>query len=141
MLEKPSRASAPYHFIVTLPDRLYPFANEVEGQWVRGVRSYDRALARAFSAYGPGHYGYRLAFYRFLFHIVGALIVLTAATFIAHRLFGGTVALIVLLTLAMIFITYQEFVLQRRVYSQLWKKGVIDWLSWCVPLAFYAFFH
>ncbi|HEX7651525.1 MAG TPA: hypothetical protein VF439_02300 [Candidatus Paceibacterota bacterium] len=141
MPDRDSRISATYHFVVTLPDRLYPFRNEIEGQWVRGIRSYDRALERAFHAYGDGHYGYRLAFYRFLFHVVGALIVLSGATFVAHRLFGGTIALIVLLALAMAFITYQEFVLQRRMYRQLWRKGVIDWLTWCVPLAFYAFFH
>lgn len=140
MAKKRSLAD-PYHFIVTFPDRVYPFANEVGGKWVRGVRSYNRALERAFRRNGYGHYGFSLGFYRFVFHIIGAFIVLALATFIAHRLFGGRVAIGVLLALAMLFITYQEFVLQRRAYKQLWRKGVLDWLTWCVPLAFWGFFH
>ena len=130
---------APYHFVVTLPDKLYPFRNQIEGQWVRGVRSYDAALRRAYRKYGAGHYSYGLTFYRFLFHIVGAFIILAGSTFIAHRLFGSTIALVVLLALAMLFITYQEFVLQRRTYKQLWRKGVFDWLTWCAPLLYVLF--
>jgi hypothetical protein len=130
----------PYHFMVTLPDRLYPFSNEVEGEWVRGARSYNRALERAFRKYGSGHYGFGLAFYRFVFHIMGALLILVGATYLTNRYFGGPAALVVLLALAMIFITYQEFVLQRRTYRQLWRKGILDWITWCGPLLYYLFF-
>ena len=130
----------PYHFIVTLPDRLYPFRNQIEGEWVRGARSYNRALERSFRKYGSGHYGFRLAFYRFLFHILGALIILAGSTYLANRYLGGPAALVVLLGLAMAFITYQEFILQRRTYKQLWRKGFLDWLTWCAPLLWYGFF-
>jgi hypothetical protein len=47
----------------------------------------------------------------------------------------------VLLFLATLFITYQEFFLQRRIYRQHWSKGIMDWLVWCVPMGAYLFFR
>lgn len=131
-----------YHQIVVLPDRLYPFRSYVEGQWVRGMRSYDAALRRSFRKYGPGHYSYGLTFYRTLFHLLGSLFVIYTSTFIAFDLFGGQTALVLLLALLTAFITYQEFFLQRRVYRQLWRKGALDWFVWVAPVAVYVFlFH
>jgi len=129
-----------YHAVVTLPDRVYPFANEVQGQWVRGMRSYDQALARAYRRYGRGHYGYGLAFYRQLFHFLGSLLVLYISALIALHFFDSTTAFSLLLGAATVFITYQEFFLQRREYDQLWRKGIADWLVWVVPMGVYLFF-
>lgn len=129
-----------YHFIVTFPDRLYPFRNQVEGEWVRGMRSYNRALERAFRRYGHGHDGIALFWYREFFHIVGSLLFIYGAIFIALGFFGSQTALVVALAGLTLFITYQEFILQRRRYRQLWKKAVSDWLFWCVPCAAYLFF-
>jgi hypothetical protein len=129
-----------YHSLVTLPDRLYPFGCEVQGQWVRGVRSYDLALARAFRKYGPGHYGFRLSFYRQCFHFAGSLLVLYACALVALHFFDSATAFSLLLGLATAFISYQEFVLQRREYHQLWRKGLADWLVWVLPMGLYLFF-
>lgn len=129
-----------YHYCVTLPDRVYPFANQVQGQWVRGMRSYDVALARAFRKYGSGHYGFRLSFYRQCFHLAGSLLVLYAAAIVALHFFGSSTAFSLLLGAAMLFITYQEFFLQRRTYHQLWRKGIVDWVVWALPMSLYFYF-
>lgn len=123
---------APYHFFITLPDRLYPFRTEIRGKWVRGVRSYNLRLARAHKQYGRGHYGYALSLYRQAFHLAGSLALISIGTFLT----SGFV-----LTLAVIGIGYQEFILQRRTYRQLWSKGVSDWLVWCVPMGVYFWMH
>jgi len=119
---------APYHFLVTLPDRLYPWGCEIQGQWVLGIRSYDRALARAYRKYGRGHYGYGLSWYRQCFHLAGSLILISIAALIA----SGSI-----LVIAILGIAYQEFILQRRTYRQLWRKGVMDWFVWCAPMGVY----
>jgi hypothetical protein len=130
-----------YHAIVTSPERVYPFANEVQGQWVRGVRSYDAALQRAFRKYGTGHYGYQLMAYRQFCHFVGAVLFLIAAAYVSESLLGSTKALYAFLIVAILFISFQEFYLHPRMYQQIWKKGLADWLTWCVPMGLYLFIH
>jgi hypothetical protein len=137
MRRRKTHGSALYHFAVTFPDRLYPFRNEIAGKWVRGIRSYDAALARASRRYGAGRYGYGLALYRQCFHLAGSLLVIYAATLVAYGFFGSRAALALLLALATAFITYQEFFLQPRVYRQRWPKGLADWSVWCLPMAAY----
>ncbi len=130
-----------YHALVVLPDRLYPFKTEVDGQWVRGIRSYNAVLARYQRIYGAGRYGFKLDAYRQVFHFVGSVLFLASAAYLSQYLFGSTVALYAFLFAAVLFISFQEFYLQRRTYQQLWRKGVIDWLTWCVPIGAYFFTH
>ena len=108
---------------------------------MRGMRSYQHELRRAARRYGPHAYGYKLATYRQVFHFLGSLFVMYVATLIALNLVGSRAALAVLLVLATMFITYQEFFLQRRIYRQRWIKGVMDWCVWCVPMGAYLFFR
>ena len=117
-----------YHFFVVLPDRLYPFRTEIQGRWVRGVRSYNKRLAAAYKHYGQGHYGYALTLYRQAFHLAGSLIVIALSSFLASGL---------VLVAAILGIGYQEFFFQRRIYRQLWRKGVFDWLVWSLPIGVY----
>jgi hypothetical protein len=131
-LRREERAVALYHFFVTLPDRLYPFRTQIQGTWVRGVRSYNQRLARAYKHYGRGHYGYALSLYRQAFHLAGALLLIAVANFLTAGLVFAVTAL---------GIGYQEFFLQRRTYQQLWRKGIADWLVWCVPIGLYFFAH
>ncbi|NNM83941.1 hypothetical protein HKL94_01865 [Candidatus Parcubacteria bacterium] len=126
-----------YHFLVTLPDRLYPFKTEVQGQWVRGIRSYNTTFARYQRKYGSGHYGFKLNAYRQLFHLAGSILFLIFAAYLSQFFFGGSDALPAFLFIAVLFISFQEFYLHRRMYQQLWRKGVIDWLTWCVPMGVY----
>ena len=128
-----------YHALVILPDRLYPFRTQVEGQWVRGIRSYNATLARYQRAYGAGHYGYRLGTYRQLFHLAGSVLYLMVAAYLSQSLLDSTRALYAFLAAAVFLISFQEFYLHRRMYRQLWRKGIIDWLAWCVPIGVYLF--
>ena len=63
-MKKKEKHSGVYHWLVTIPDKLYPFRTEVEGRWVRGIRAYNATLARYQRKYGIGHYGYKLVAYR-----------------------------------------------------------------------------
>ncbi len=128
-----------YEYFITLPDRFYPFANEIEGQWVRGRRSYERAATRAYRKYGAGRLGYKLDLYRELFHFLGSIMFITLATFISHRFFGGDTALYVLFGAAIFALSYQEFYLHPRRYKQRFGKGLTDWLTWVTPMLAYIF--
>lgn len=130
-----------YHALVVLPDRLYPFRTEIQGQWVRGVRSYNTTLARYQRMYGAGHYGFKLDAYRQVFHLAGSILFLIAAAYLSQYFFGSTIALYAFLAVAILFISFQEFYLQRRTYRQLWRKGIVDWLAWCMPMGIYFFTH
>ncbi|HQT82819.1 MAG: hypothetical protein B7W98_01185 [Parcubacteria group bacterium 20-58-5] len=128
-----------YHALVVLPDHVYPFKTQVAGQWVRGVRSYNATLARIQRQYGAGHYGFKLDAYRQVFHLAGSILFLSTAAYLSQRLFGSPNAIYVFLAIAIGFITFQEFYLQRKTYRQLWRKGILDWLTWCVPMGVYFF--
>lgn len=128
-----------YHSLVILPDRLYPFRNEVQGQWVRGIRSYNAALARYQRLYGAGHYGYRLGAYRQFFHLAGSVLYLAIAAYLSRSLLDSTRALYAFLAAAVLLISFQEFYLHPRMYQQLWRKGFLDWFVWCVPIGIYLF--
>jgi hypothetical protein len=132
MASRPRKIFAPYNFVVTLPDRLYPFRTEIGGTWVRGVRSYNQRLARAYKQYGRGHYGYALSLYRQAFHLAGSLILISIGAFFASGF---------ILILGILGIAYQEFVIQRRTYRQLWRKGIADWLVWSAPMGVYFWIH
>jgi uncharacterized membrane protein YfcA len=127
-----------YHLLVTLPDRLYPFAVEIEGRRVRGMRAYQRALARAYRKHGHGHFGFKLTLYRSIFHILGSIAVVALGIFLSEQIFNSHTALYMIFAALSLFITFQEFYLQRRIYQQLWRKGILDWCAWIVPLMLYV---
>lgn len=139
-MKRKRHSFAPYHFLVTFPDRMYPFATIVSGKRVRWSRSYEQRLALIQKRLGAGHYGFRLCAYRTLFHILGAGIIIAGGTLLSKAVWGSDAALPVLFILAMLVITYQEFVLQPRTYEQRLSKGVLDWISWGAPLWFYLFY-
>ncbi len=129
-----------YRALVTLPDRLYPFKTEVNGQWVRGIRAYKAVDAYYERTYGKGHYGVKLDAYRQVFHLAGSILYLILAAYISHSLLKNDEAIYAFLISAVALITFQEFYLHRRMYQQLWRKGVVDWLAWCAPIGAYVFF-
>ena len=141
MKQRPRESFPPYHFVVTIPDKVYPFKNYIGGRWVRGERSYDAAIDRAYRKYGTGDCGLPILLYREFFHFIGSLGIIYFASLVAYNYFGGWSLLAFVFALAALFLTYQEFILQRRIYRQRWSKAVADWLVWCVPmvLALYLF--
>lgn len=142
-MKKNTRRTAPlfgfYPFLVTLPDRFYPFRTKVEGEWVRGKRSYDAALSRVRRRLGPGHFGYKVLAYRQACHLFGAIMLIIVSTVIAKELFGSEAALYMVLALAIVAISFQEFYLHPKYYGQLWRKSVADWAVWVTPIALFLF--
>jgi hypothetical protein len=130
-----------YSFWITLPNRFYPFSFLIDGKRVRGMRAYEAVLAQIQALRGPGSYSYGLIAYRQVFHLLGAILFIMLAAAISHRLFGSEVALYVMLVVAVLVITFQEFYLHPRYYEQHLPKSVSDWLAWVVPIGGYlAFF-
>jgi len=126
-----------YLFAKTTPDRLYPFKCEIEGKFVRGLDSYTYELNRAFTKYGPIHFGYKLMIYRSFFHMIGAIIFITLAAVISQRFFDGDQALYILFGAAIIALFAQEFYYHPKFYGQLRSKGITDWLTWVIPMMLY----
>lgn len=129
-----------YMFIHTIPDRLYPFACDIEGTFVRGRESYKRALEESFKKYGPNHFGFKLTFYRSTFHLLGSVVSIICATYISQQLFGSEVALYFLMAVMIVGIFVQEFYWQPKQMGQLRYKGVVDWLTWVTPVFIYFLF-
>lgn len=139
MKKHPPAYASLYLFLVTIPDRLYPFRTKVAGKWVRGKRSYDAALMRVRRRLGPGHFGYKVLAYRQLCHLLGALALIVVSTVVAKEFLGSEAALYVVLALAILFISFQEFYLHPKYYGQLWRKSVADWMVWVAPIALFLF--
>ncbi len=107
---------------------------------VRGLRSYNRAVAKAERRLGRGHFGVWLNCYRSIFHVLGAVAIIVLSTFLAQRFFGSQQAIYTMLAVATFLISFQEFYYHRREYQQLFRKSILDWLSWVVPIGMYLFF-
>lgn len=130
-----------YFYFITLPDRLYPFRNDIGGHWVRGRRSYEQAVNRALKRYGIGRLSYQLLLYRGLFHFVGSILFILFATFLSQRLLGSETALYVLFCAAIAALSFQEFYMHPRQYGQRIQKGITDWLTWVLPMLAYIFLY
>jgi hypothetical protein len=126
-----------YLYFITLPDRLYPFSALINGKFVRGQKAYLKVLANSFKINHEGHFGYGLMFYRSAFHFIGALLFIISATLISRDFFHNDTSLYFLLTAAIFALTYQEFYLHPKKYKQITKKGIIDWMTWVVPMVMY----
>lgn len=131
--------SALYWFLVSIPDRLYPFRNEIKGEFVRGRRSYELAVKRAQRALGKGKLGIKLGLYREVYHLIGSILFILFATLVARDFFGSETALYVLLGAAILALGYQEFWVHPKHFGQHARKGVADWLVWVVPMLIYIF--
>lgn len=126
-----------YEFLETVPDRVYPFASEIEGRWVRGRRSYLNSLNQALETYGPHNLGYKLTVYRAGFHLLGAILFIIFAALVSQKLLGSEIALYVLMGAAILALFIQEFHSHPKRYGQSRQKGIIDWLTWVIPMVLY----
>jgi hypothetical protein len=129
-----------HHWAETIPDKLYPFAQEIEGKWVRGVQAYQKVLNDGFKIYGPGKTSYRIMIYRGVWHIVGSILFIVTVTFVAQQMLGSEQALYVLLGAAIVALCMQEFLLQPKRYGQTTNKGIFDVFTWALPMAVYVAF-
>lgn len=118
-----------YEYCESIPDRLYPFAVEVEGTLVLGYQAYQHTVARAVTLYGPNALGYKIQVYRAVCHVIGSMLFIIGAATIAHSWFGSEVVLYVLLVSAMIALFVQEFISHPARYGQTMRKNITDWLT------------
>lgn len=130
-----------YQWMFAIPEALYPFAQEIEGKWVRGKRAHQKALQEGYDLLGHGRFGFKLTLYRGVWHVIGSIVFITLVTLIADRLLGSQTALYVLLAAAIIALCFQEFVVQAKQLNQSTRKAIFDVVTWVTPMAVYiAFF-
>lgn len=130
-----------YNYCVTIPDRFYPFSEEIAGERVRWQAAYDKALERKQRLYGYGYYGPKLIAYRGLFHMIGAILFIFFSILITHDLFGNEGALYLLFAFAAAAILYQETYVQKRTHGQKLFHSFVDWFSWIIPMVVYLYAH
>ncbi len=129
-----------YLGVKTFPDRMYPFRSEIEGSFVRGRASYERAVELAKEKYGPQHLGYKLTAYREAFHFSGSIVFLLVTAVLSQQFFNSEVAFYVVVAGAIIALFVQEFYYHPKYYAQTTLKGVTDWLAWIIPMVLYITF-
>lgn len=130
-----------YNYCVTIPDRFYPFSEEVNGEKVRWRSAYDQALARIQQEYGYGHYGPMLVTYRGVFHVVGAILFILFSVLVSRELVGSDGALYLLFSFVAAGILYQEMYVQKHTHGQLLFHSFVDWFSWIIPMVIYLYAH
>lgn len=130
-----------YGYCVTIPDRLYPFSEEVNGKKVRWRSAYDQALARVQDENGYGTYGARLIAYRGVFHVVGAVLFIFFSVLVSRDLVGSDGSLYLLFAFVAAGILYGEFFVQPRMLGQKPFHAFIDWFSWIIPMVIYMYAH
>lgn len=135
MKRVPQVFSKLYYFFFRLPDRLYPFKAEIEGEWVRGRRAYEAALAAAFTKYGHARYGVPLAAYRSIFHALGSVAIIATAILLSRDFSDSQRVVTIVLASMIVLIGYQEFYAHRALQSR--RKALVDWLVWSVPMGLY----
>lgn len=135
-----SRLKRFYIYCESIPDRLFPFASEIEGKVVRGYKSYKKKVEGAVEQYGPQALGYQIQLYRAAWHLFGSILIIVGATFISKHFLGSETALYILLGLAIIALFVQEFISHPARYNQPLYKNFTDWLTWAVPMLIYIFF-
>ena len=129
-----------YIWLDTIPERLYPFAHEIEGQWVRGKVAYAKVLEEGFTLLGPGKMRPKLIIYRGAWHLFGSVVFIVSVTLLARDVLGSEAALYILMGAAIAALIFQEFILDPRRYKQQTNKGIIDVFTWVVPMAVYIAF-
>lgn len=129
-----------HHWAETIPDKLYPFRQKIEGDWVRGKAAYQKVLAEGIKVNGPGKTSYHLLIYRGTWHMVGSVLFIITVTFVAQQLLSSERALYVLMAAAIVALCMQEFLLQPKRYGQTTSKGVFDIFTWVLPMAVYVAF-
>ena len=130
-----------YNFFVTLPDRFYPFSEEIEGERVRWQAAYNQALAKVQKEYGYGRYGVKLIAYRSIFHVIGSSLFILFSALITQELFDTNTALYVVFFLAVIALAYSEIIMQKKLLGQHLMHSIFDLFSWIVPMGIYLYIH
>lgn len=127
-----------YDYLVSFPERLYPFTETIEGKKITGERAYKLVASRNKNTYGDVYtlQAPKLLLWRQVFHVLGSVFFV----FLAHQMFlyvsffNG-----LLFLLFWVFcIALQEFYVHPHYYDQKLLKGVIDFAFWMLPVVIYV---
>jgi len=126
-----------YEYLLTFPERLYPFTEEVEGKKVTGERAYKIVYSRNERLYGDAYslQSPKLLLWREAFNFGGSifLVIIAHLMFIHLSFLNGFVFLV----LVVLCVAVQEFYLQPNYYKQKTQKGIIDFVVWMFPIFLY----
>jgi hypothetical protein len=129
-----------YIWLDSIPERLYPFSQEIEGQWVRGKVAYFKVLEEGFVILGPGKMRPKLIIYRGAWHLFGSIVFIIGTTLLAREVLGSEAALYILMGAAILALVFQEFILDPQRHGQHTHKGIIDVFTWVTPMLLYVAF-
>lgn len=123
-----------YSLIETLPNSLYPFQQEIEGQLVRGRDAYQNVVDSGIALYGENYTSLSIIVYRGVWHVAGSIVILLFLLHFGRRLFPTDVLLYSFVLALFIGLFLQELVFHPSRYDQSVTKGLIDLLTWLAPV-------
>jgi hypothetical protein len=126
-----------YSLIETLPNSLYPFQQEIEGQLVRGRDAYQNVVDSGIALYGENYTSLSIIIYRGAWHVLGSVVILLFLLHFGRRLFPTNVLLYSFVLALFIGLILQELVFHPSKYDQPIIKGVFDVLTWLAPVMIY----
>jgi len=129
-----------YSLIETLPDSLYPFQQEIEGQLVRGHDAYQNVIDSGIALYGENYTSLPIILYRGVWHVLGSIVILVFLLHFGRRLFPTNVLLYSFVLALIIGLILQELVFHPSKYDQPIIKGVFDLLTWLAPVIIYKIY-
>lgn len=127
-----------YDYLITFPERLYPFNEKTQdGKILTGEKAYKyladinkNKFSDAYSLQSP-----KLLFWRQVFHLLGSvLLVLVAHLMFIHLSFFNGLAFLILVVLSL---AVQEFYFHPHYYDQKPHKTLIDFTTWMLPILIY----
>ena len=127
-----------YDYLITLPERLYPFSEVTEmGQKVSGERAYKFLAKKNIKLYDDAYSlkAPKLLLWRAVFHLGGSvfLVFIADIMFKSMSFFNGFAFLV----LVVVAVTVQEFYLHPHYYNQKPQKGIINFVTWMLPILLY----
>ncbi|MDQ5901700.1 MAG: hypothetical protein QG580_415 [Patescibacteria group bacterium] len=126
-----------YDYLLTFPERLYPFSEELDGQKVTGEKAYKLLAVKNKNKYGDAYAlsSPKLLLWRQVFHVFGSVVIILIADFLFRKVsfFNG----FIFLGLFVFLMFIQEFYLHPHHYEQKFTKGLVDFISWILPIIIY----
>jgi hypothetical protein len=126
-----------HDYLITFPERLYPFSEELEGQKITGEKAYKLLALKNKNKYGDAYSlsSPKLLLWRQVFHVAGSIVLILISDYLFRNVsfFNG----LLFLGFFIFVIFIQEFYLHPYYYEQKMKKSVIDFLAWILPIIIY----
>lgn len=126
-----------HDYLITFPERLYPFSEELEGQKITGEKAYKILALKNKNKYGDAYSlsSPKLLLWREVFHVAGSIVLILISDYLFRNVsfFNG----LLFLGFFIFVIFIQEFYLHPHYYEQKMTKSVIDFLAWILPIIIY----